>query len=796
MPRVISGFTFALSADAREFYGEMRRVNRSGSASEKAFARLQLALRRVRDSAARFVRSMTSVRGVMTALAGGGIIGSVVKRVTDLGASLVEASGRVGLTVEEFQGLQRVFEGDGLAPERFEQAIGRLAAAITGAGQGLTTYTRVFETLGVSFRNSDGSLRGVREVLVDLADAFPRVTSETERLGLAQQIFGTRNAALLTVLNRGGDALERQIEEMVALGVVSNTNANILKDLAQEVTNLANIFQTGLANAVAESAAPVRVLIRDLRDFSVNTLPSLTRAGIAAGTALTRIAENIGVVALGIAAVRLAPLVRAIAVWAAGMATAGTAAAALGTTIAAWAGPVGWIALITAGLFTFREEIRGVIDDMQGLSDGANRVNQMLLGGGETLFDRWRNAARAVANLTRRQEELREEIERLEDTNRRGRNSQALRGLRLELDAIEGALPEARRNLASAREELQQLGDQKAPIEGVAGALEDVADAAARLAGRLDPTSLAEPYIRSAEFQANYNRGIDVGTRALSAQEGVARLAFDVIRNGYREAVDAAVEFGRSLNAAVGSVAAVLFDAGQAETVLDAALIKQRALRSLDRERFILQERLNDAIARGDKELEAQLEGYLEINEQKLEGLELSEGEIAALREQCEEIKKVQDCTEEATGAWSTFKRIGRDALETVLNSLDQLILHTDNLIDGLKRLAVQLAVAAIRSVVLTALGAEERQFGGPVQAGQSYIVGERGPELFQPRVSGNIVPNNALGPAFAPVFNIAAPDETTAAIARNEIEAAFPRMLQLWQAQRNVNDARTRGLR
>ena len=35
---------------------------------------------------------------------------------------------------------------------------------------------------------------------------------------------------------------------------------------------------------------------------------------------------------------------------------------------------------------------------------------------------------------------------------------------------------------------------------------------------------------------------------------------------------------------------------------------------------------------------------------------------------------------------------------------------------------------------------------GGPVSGGTPYMVGERGPELFVPRSSGTIVPNNALG--------------------------------------------------
>jgi hypothetical protein len=49
-------------------------------------------------------------------------------------------------------------------------------------------------------------------------------------------------------------------------------------------------------------------------------------------------------------------------------------------------------------------------------------------------------------------------------------------------------------------------------------------------------------------------------------------------------------------------------------------------------------------------------------------------------------------------------------------------------------------------------IGPEERRFagrramGGPVSGGSSYIVGERGPEIFTPSSSGMITPNSAIG--------------------------------------------------
>ena len=47
------------------------------------------------------------------------------------------------------------------------------------------------------------------------------------------------------------------------------------------------------------------------------------------------------------------------------------------------------------------------------------------------------------------------------------------------------------------------------------------------------------------------------------------------------------------------------------------------------------------------------------------------------------------------------------------------------------------------------------RAAGGPVRAGDSYIVGERGPEFFTPRRSGYIIPNEELGSGNRPEITV-----------------------------------------
>ena len=58
-------------------------------------------------------------------------------------------------------------------------------------------------------------------------------------------------------------------------------------------------------------------------------------------------------------------------------------------------------------------------------------------------------------------------------------------------------------------------------------------------------------------------------------------------------------------------------------------------------------------------------------------------------------------------------------------------------------------------SLTKSNLGVEAKAAGGPVRGGGSYLVGERGPELFSPGISGMITPNHALGGSTNVVVNV-----------------------------------------
>ena len=83
---------------------------------------------------------------------------------------------------------------------------------------------------------------------------------------------------------------------------------------------------------------------------------------------------------------------------------------------------------------------------------------------------------------------------------------------------------------------------------------------------------------------------------------------------------------------------------------------------------------------------------------------------------------------------------IGDRAVLTQLSPIDKDILRKKYLNWDSKK-----DTPLTESLKKVIFGLEKREMGGPVNAGQPYVVGEKGPELFVPRNSGGIVPNGYM---------------------------------------------------
>ena len=63
----------------------------------------------------------------------------------------------------------------------------------------------------------------------------------------------------------------------------------------------------------------------------------------------------------------------------------------------------------------------------------------------------------------------------------------------------------------------------------------------------------------------------------------------------------------------------------------------------------------------------------------------------------------------------------------------------------GMRRAQEDLRKPEVLSNLLNLTGIRRREYGGPVLKGESYLVGESGPEVIEPTESGNVIPNQNI---------------------------------------------------
>ena len=94
------------------------------------------------------------------------------------------------------------------------------------------------------------------------------------------------------------------------------------------------------------------------------------------------------------------------------------------------------------------------------------------------------------------------------------------------------------------------------------------------------------------------------------------------------------------------------------------------------------------------------------------------------------------------------FEVVGK-AIAGVITGVSNLVGFFDDVIEKVKAFIKLVKdnplVQGIGSVIDKIFGGGKAA-GGPVSAGTTYLVGERGPELFTPSGSGNIIPNHKMG--------------------------------------------------
>jgi len=261
-------FIVELQAKTQEFQKSVKAANDNMAKFKKNADEAGKSTNRFSAVLTRVVGPLKIFTAGIAALSGG-LIALTIKSA-NMAENLQDMANQANTTAEKLQVMRFALDQNGSSADDADKALAKLNNQISIAILEGGTLAEAFNRIGVSVRNSDGSIRDSADVLTDIARAFENTVDPSERAALATKIFGDDLAnRLLPLLKQGGDSIGDYEDRLRSMnGVMSNDTVRAASDASAKLRAMWNIVQNQLVGALAKLAPQIlsftQKLIRSL----------------------------------------------------------------------------------------------------------------------------------------------------------------------------------------------------------------------------------------------------------------------------------------------------------------------------------------------------------------------------------------------------------------------------------------------------------------------------------------------------------------------------------------------------
>lgn len=235
--------------------------------------------------------------GVAIGLAlGAGLIAATAKMKATVNQmdEVSKAAQKVQMPTEEFSRLVYAGELADVQMETLVSSLGKLTKAQAASLKETSQQAKVFDALGISAKNADGSLRASSDVLLDFADVFASLDGSPEAMAAGFALFGRSFQEMIPLIKDGSGAMREMFAESDALGKTLSTEAG---RAAEEFNDNLTRLQGGIngvwmeiasgmlpqLNAMTGDMVKAATETDNLRDFGEGLATVLGAIGAAAG---------------------------------------------------------------------------------------------------------------------------------------------------------------------------------------------------------------------------------------------------------------------------------------------------------------------------------------------------------------------------------------------------------------------------------------------------------------------------------------------------------------------------------
>lgn len=173
-----------------------------------------------------------------------------------------DLSQKSGESVETLSRIGYAAEQSGSSLEGIAKGMKAAAKSATEAASGTGAAAKAYAALGVSVKDTDGSLKGSEELLLDVAEQLSQYEDGLAKSAIAQKIFGKAGDELIPFLNKGRAGIEELTKKADALGITMSTRAaKAADDFGDAMSTLGSITRGVVGRALEQVLPAVNELL-------------------------------------------------------------------------------------------------------------------------------------------------------------------------------------------------------------------------------------------------------------------------------------------------------------------------------------------------------------------------------------------------------------------------------------------------------------------------------------------------------------------------------------------------------
>jgi hypothetical protein len=200
------------------------------------------------------------------------VAGSVAlaQKTAEAGDRIDKMSQKIGMSRKSFQEWDYVMSQNGGSVDSLQMGYKTLATQMASASKGSKDTTAIFNRLGVSIKNNNGTLRSQDEVFNEVVKRLQDIKNPTDKAIMAQKLFGKAAIEMKPLLNQSAESVDGLRKKANDLGMVLSDE---VVDASVKFTDTQDTLQRSFGALGATVGGELIPIMQQLSDFIIANLP-------------------------------------------------------------------------------------------------------------------------------------------------------------------------------------------------------------------------------------------------------------------------------------------------------------------------------------------------------------------------------------------------------------------------------------------------------------------------------------------------------------------------------------------